>query len=586
MPGPLLAALLALAVGASVAVVDSAVAAGRVRPGVSVAGTDLSGLTAADATARLEVAAAALEARPLEIHAGTAGVRVTRAEAGISLDTAATVDAAMAVGRHGPLDGQRVATWFGGIDIAWQASIDGAQLARLLAQLDRAMGQPGREPGLRVTGGPTPVVEPVPGGAGRGVDRAAARSALLAAAGPGHDVVELPVTGRQPVITQAAAEAALTQARGLLSGPLRVTDQGGSAELEPRDLAPLLSARPAGARLVLRLDEHGVEALLRRKAAFAYVEPRDANFRASGGAVEVVPAVDGRAVHPARATAALLAAATRRGEERTVKLPSVGRPPELTTAKANALGVKEVISTFTTTFSAADAPRVHNIGLIAAAVNGSLVMPGEEFSMNGATGQRTAAKGYRTAHVIVDGELVDGLGGGVCQAGTTMFNTVLLAGLPVLERRNHSLHISHYPMGRDATLDWPGTDLRFRNDSRYGIFITSKWSDSSLTFTLYSTSTDLKVSMSTSATRNPRSPPTKFVDDPALPAGTQVVEENGSDGFDVTVFRTVTQNGNLVRRDQFVSNYSPWMRIVRRGVAPPPPGQPAPPTTQPPAIAA
>jgi vancomycin resistance protein YoaR len=164
----------------------------------------------------------------------------------------------------------------------------------------------------------------------------------------------------------------------------------------------------------------------------------------------------------------------------------------------------------------------------------------------------------------------------VCQAGTTMFNTVLLAGLPVLERRNHSLHISHYPMGRDATLNWPYTDLKFRNDSPYGIYITSRWTASSLTFALYSTSRHLEVSLSTSGTRNPRSPPTKFVDDPTLPKGTEVVEEPGSPGFDVTVFRTVTKGGNVVRRDQFVSNYLPWTRIVRRGTASPGP-QPGPP---------
>jgi vancomycin resistance protein YoaR len=576
MPGPLLALIITVALGAGMVAVDGAVAAGRVRRGVSVAGTDLSGLRAADAEARLEVAAAVIEAQPLQVRAGAASVRLSRADAGIELDVPATVDAALAVGRRGLLDSDRLRTWSGGIDLPWRARIDDARLSRLLATIDRRMGRPGREPALRVRGDATPVVELVRGSPGRGVDRAAAKPALLAAAGPGHDQVSLPLAGRQPVVPPAAAEAALAQARRLLSAPVEVTDQGHSAELTPRDLAPLLSSRVVGARLNLLLDPARLDALLRDRAAFAYVEPRDAGFQASGSAVRVVPAVLGRAVQPARAAAALLQVATREDGARRVALPTLTRQPDLTTAKAQALGVKQVVSSFTTTFSAADAPRVHNIGLIAAAVNGSLVMPGEDFSMNGATGRRTAAKGYRTAHVIVNGELVDGLGGGVCQAGTTMFNAVLLAGLPVLERRNHSLHISHYPLGRDATLDWPGTDLKFRNDSPYGIFITSTWSTSSLTFTLYSTSRNLKVSLSTSGTSNFRSPATKFVDDPLLPKGTEVVEEPGSDGFDVTVFRTVTRNGSVVRRDQFVSNYSPWTRIVRRGTGPQPlpPGAP------------
>jgi vancomycin resistance protein YoaR len=226
------------------------------------------------------------------------------------------------------------------------------------------------------------------------------------------------------------------------------------------------------------------------------------------------------------------------------------------------------MSTFTTTFNAGDAPRVHNISLIAAAVHGSLVRPGQVFSMNAATGQRTAAKGYRTAHVIQNGEIVDGLGGGVCQAGTTMFNAAFFAGLPVLERRNHSLHISHYPMGRDATLNWPGTDLKFRNDSPYGIYITSRATPSTLTFTFWSTSRGYKVTASTSAASNFRAPATRYKDDPALPKGKEVVEESGSSGFDVTVSRTVTRGGTVVRRDSFVSNYIPWVRVVRRGTGP------------------
>jgi vancomycin resistance protein YoaR len=576
VPGPLLAALITVALAATLVAVDGAVAAGRVRRGVTVAGTDLSGLTPADAAARLEVAAATIEAEPLEVRAGDASADLTKSEAGIELDVPATVAAALEVGHGGPLDSRKLLTWAHGMDIPWRASVSQARLERLLASLDRKLGRVRRDPALRVTGGATPEVELVPGRPGHGVDPAAARSALLAAAGPGAGLVNLRVTTRQPAVTPAAADAALARAQALLAEPVEVSAFGASAQLQPRELAPLLSSKAAGGRLTLRLDRDGLDQLLRRRAGFAYAAPRDAGFQVKGSQVQVVPAVAGRAVDPARAAAAVLAVANREGTDRQVSLPAVSEEPELTTAKAKALGVKEPVSTFTTTFSAADAPRVHNIGLIAASVNGSLVMPGEVFSMNGATGQRTAAKGYRTAHVIVNGELVDGLGGGVCQAGTTMFNTVLLAGLPVLERRNHSLHISHYPMGRDATLNWPGTDLKFRNDSPYGIYITSRWTTSSLTFTLYSTSRHLKVSLSTSGTSNFRSPPTKFVDDPKLPKGTEVVEEPGSSGFDVTVFRTVTSDGKVVRRDQFVSNYSPWTRIVRRGTAAPPSPAPGP----------
>ncbi len=96
---------------------------------------------------------------------------------------------------------------------------------------------------------------------------------------------------------------------------------------------------------------------------------------------------------------------------------------------------------------------------------GRCIAPGETFSFNGTVGPRTAEKGYQEAGAIVNGELVPQLGGGICQVGTTIFNTVFESGLPVVERHNHSFYISHYPKGRDATVSWGGPDFKFRNDT-------------------------------------------------------------------------------------------------------------------------
>jgi vancomycin resistance protein YoaR len=415
----------------------------------------------------------------------------------------------------------------------------------------------------------------VPGRPGQAIDRAGAEAALLAAAAaPAGTAVRLPIGERPPSVTPEAARAAADRATALLGAPVEVTAGDGSVDLRPADLVPLVRARAAAGELRLSLDPAGLDRLLRQRAPFAYTEPRDATFQPTGSTVRILPAVVGLEVIPRKAAAAVLEAGAGGAGDRSAALPTATSQPELTTKEAKALGVKEVMSTFTTTFNAGDAPRVHNIGLIAAAVHGSLVRPGQVFSMNAATGQRTAAKGYRTAHVIQNGEIVDGLGGGVCQAGTTMFNAAFFAGLPVVQRRNHSLHISHYPMGRDATLDWPSTDLKFRNDSPYGIYLTSRATPSALTFTFWSTSRGYKVTASTSEASNFRAPPTRYKDDPTLPKGEEVVEESGSRGFDVTVSRTVTKGGQVVRRDSFVSNYSPWVRVVRRGTGPEKPAEP------------
>jgi vancomycin resistance protein YoaR len=577
VPRPLLVVLLAVAVAAGLVAVDGLAAAGRVRRGVRVGGVDLSGLTPAAAEARLAAAAGPIEARPVVLAAGEATLRLPRSRAGLQLDVDATVAAALAVGRRGPLDGDRARSWFGGVDLPWHSRVARGPLDRELSRLDRRIGRPVREPDLRITAAPgggaggagAVAVELVEGRPGRAIDRAGAEAALrAAAAAPAGAVVRLPITERPPTVAPDAARAAADQAAALLAAPIQVTARGGAADLRPADLAPLTSAEARGGRLSVRLDPDALDRLLRRRAGFAYRPARDAGFRPSGRRIRIVPAVAGSRVDPGEAAAAVLAAGGKAGTARRAALPTVATKPALTTDAARRLGVKEIVSTFTTTFNAGDVPRVHNIGLIAAAVHGSLVRPGEVFSMNQATGERTAAKGYRTAHVIRNGEIVDGLGGGVCQAGTTMFNAVFFAGLPVPERRNHSLHISHYPMGRDATLNWPGTDLKFRNDSPYGIYITGHATPSTLTFTLWSTSRGYKVAFSTSAATNFRAPPTRYEDDPKLPKGEEVVEESGASGFDVTVSRTVTKGGEVVRKDQFVSVYRPWTRVVRRGTKP------------------
>ena len=600
VPRAVLAAVVAVVLAAGLVAAQEVAAAGEVRRGVRVGGVELSGLTRVAATDRLLAAAGTLRASPLTLKAGAASLAVPRSKAGVELDVEASVAAAMAVGRGGPFDPDRFKGWFGRIDLPWKARVVTARLDKQLAALDRKVGSEVREPALRIggrilapgakggTGGAGTVpaagavpVELVAGRPGRAIDRAGAGTAVLAAAAaPAGATVSLPLSERPPTVGAEAAKATADRAAALLGTPVQVTAGAGRTDLRPADLAPLVRTEAAAGELRLRLDPGGLDRLLRRQAGFAYTEPKDARFQPTGSRIRILPGLAGLEVIPRKAAAAVLAAGTSgTGTDRSVALPTTTTQPGLTTKEAKALGVKEVMSTFTTTFSAADAPRVHNISLIAAAVHGRLVRPGQVFSMNGATGQRTAAKGYRTAHVIQNGEIVDGLGGGVCQAGTTMFNAAFFAGLPVPERRNHSLHISHYPMGRDATLNWPTTDLKWRNDSPYGIYITSRATPSTLTFTFWSTSRGYKVTSSTSSASNLRAPPTKFKDDPTLPKGKEVVEESGSSGFDVTVSRTVTKAGTVVRRDSFISNYSPWVRVVRRGTGPkdaPEPGAGAP----------
>jgi vancomycin resistance protein YoaR len=235
------------------------------------------------------------------------------------------------------------------------------------------------------------------------------------------------------------------------------------------------------------------------------------------------------------------------------------------------MGIKQRVSTFTTDYNPAQTSRVSNIHLLADALDGAIVPPDGIFSFNERIGPRTAEKGYQEAPTIVQGELTMTVGGGVCQVGTTIFNAIFFGGYPIVERHNHSFYISHYPAGRDATVSYGSLDFRFKNNTSAYILIKAWYSASTLTISLYSTDFGNNVSYTTSEFSNYVAFPIKYIDDPALPKGTQVVEDEGVDGRDVTVFRTVKRGGVVILQDKFFSRYKPKKATIRNGTAEVPP---------------
>jgi vancomycin resistance protein YoaR len=169
-----------------------------------------------------------------------------------------------------------------------------------------------------------------------------------------------------------------------------------------------------------------------------------------------------------------------------VDLPLEEVPPALSTDQLNALGIKEVVATFTTKHKAGEA-RVTNIHRMADLVRGTIIRPGDVFSINQLVGERTEEKGFVFAPAIAEGLHEDQVGGGVSQFATTLFNASFFAGLDFVQYQSHSLYISRYPYGREATLGWPGPDLQIRNTTPYGILIWPSYTNSSLTVTLFST---------------------------------------------------------------------------------------------------
>ena len=186
------------------------------------------------------------------------------------------------------------------------------------------------------------------------------------------------------------------------------------------------------------------------------------------------------------ATAKAIAAAAFSADKRTANLVVQVANPQRTTEIAKTMGITSVVSSYTTTYGGTPG-RLNNVQLVAELIDGTLIAPGGTFSFNGTTGERTAEKGFQEAPVIINGELQNGLGGGICQVSTTVFNAAFEAGLPITARTNHALYISHYPLGRDATVNYPDLDLKFANDTAHWLLLRTFVGAGSLTVNLYGT---------------------------------------------------------------------------------------------------
>ena len=297
----------------------------------------------------------------------------------------------------------------------------------------------------------------------------------------------------------------------------------------------------------------------------------NAQFAVAGENVHVVPSRPGRDVVPQRLAATVTAAAHDDG---TAEVELGPRDPDLTTADADALGIRQKLVSYTTQMGESSSNRIHNVHLMADFIDGTVIEPGHDFSFNDVVGERTADRGFLEGQEIIGSLVLPSIGGGVCQTATTLFNDAFELGLPILERTNHNLYLSHYPIGRDATVSWGGPDFKFRNDLKHGLLIKTSYTDSTLTFTFYGTNEHRRVVATTSPQTNWTGPSMNYAVDPRAPRGSiKVVAGTGEQGFDVTVGRKVYDaHGKLLRSNTFRSHYIPDSPTTVYGPGRTPPG--------------
>jgi vancomycin resistance protein YoaR len=537
----------------------------RIAGGVRIAGINVGGLTPGEATARLETKARAVASVPVVFTAEGHLWKLRATNLGVEADWPAAVKLAQRDGQgFAPFRGlRRIGVRVFGADVTPPTRVWKQALRVELARMSHAVGTPHRDAAI-VLRGRTPTI--VGARTGRALESATAGAAIVQALA-GFDrtrPVSLPVALDRPTVTATDLEPAVAQVRTALSAPIRMS-LGRSSWLLPAGQLSALLSLPHGGSTALAIGGRAADGYFKRLAHGIGRPPRNAGFSVTpSGRVAVVPARPGRVIAVAATRRDMLAAALA-PTNRSARVVVTTQAAKRSTAQARALGITTRIGSYETIYGG-DPNRIHNVQLVARLIDGKLVAPGATFSFNHATGARTAAKGFLTAPVIINGEVTTGLGGGVCQVSTTVFNAAYEAGLRITTRTNHALYISHYPQGRDATVDYPDVDLRFVNDTPRWILLRTFVGSYSLDVGLYGAPTHRRVVSETRPLVDTGPPPTKKIPDAALYKGVTVVDETGEPSRSTSVRRLVyLPGGKLLYDNTWYSSYRAEPRVVQVG---------------------
>lgn len=601
LPRIALVAALTLVLGCGGAwAVDSLLNGSRIYAGVSVGEVDVSGMTEEEARRAVssfyeqrvaegralvfaseeardtldvesELAEQDAQAEQLSLEEARANKQLWVAEAGTlgaTLPVSDLVERAFAVGRNGGLP-ERLAAAGGGVSIAAELQFDEEALDALCASIDESAGEPRVDYGIVIEEGVVSVTE---GHAGTAVDRAAVARRLsegfLSSAPADVRIVAVPEQADVRIGAEEAERVAVQVQAALDRGCAFAFEQT-EWSLEAAQLGRWVRTRVGeGERpsLVPYLDETEVASeLLGLVRDAGYASAATVTFDNDGGETWVSTGAGSRYPHTAEAAAqaedALFGEGSSGGETPRIAIQWGEAPDRITFDEALQIGLVAPISSFTTEYndSPSTANRRHNIHVAADLLDDSIARAdGGEWSFNDTVGEASEEAGFQAAHAIVNGEYDDAVGGGICQVATTVFNAVYEAGYPVTKRRNHSLYISSYPTGRDAAIAYPDLDLTWVNDGNSDVLMRARYTDSSLTVTLYGIDPGYVVTTQTGDWEAGAPFKKRVKVDESEPAGTRYVKTVGADGRSVTVHRTVRDcAGNVLHEEDFASNYAP-----------------------------
>lgn len=547
--------LIALIVG--LYLVGYAVAGDRLPKNATVAGVPVGGLSRDAAIDKLTAELSARATAPMKLRVGERRVELDPAAAGLGIDYPASVDAAGGGRSLDPRQIVRVLTGGGKTEavVLVEDSRLRAAVAKLAAGADR-------EPKDAAVSYVKARVKKSAAVTGLTVRQAEATQAIEAGYLSPEPVI-VPVVTAEPAVTDAEAERLIADvARPAVAAPVEVkAGRSGRFRVTPAMIASALSFPTADGAFTTKLDAKALRAAAEPAIdRLDLAQDRDATVRLVDGRPKVIPAVDGTDITAEDLAAAVSPVLTKPAAERKVSVKLSGAPASFSTEDAEKLKIKEVTGAFTTYFPY-EYYRNVNISRAAQLINGTVLKPGEVFSLNKVVGERTKANGFTEGFIIQGGKFRRELGGGVSQVATTTFNAMFFAGLEDVEHRPHTLFIDRYPAGREATVAWPSLDLKFRNNTAYGVLVQAYVQKAppggrgSITVRMWSTKTWDRVASSQLARSNFTTGRNLTDDSPDCEPMSPV------QGFDVSYSRLFYRDGAVVKRERFFWRYAPTDRV-------------------------
>lgn len=561
----------------------------RILTGVRIGDVDVSGKTAVEAAALAAAASPQIDNKQVTFVDVATGDQWSRsfADLGMTYDQEQSVADAMNIGRRGgPLTRLKdsFSSWYYGSSVAPIIIFDESKLDQTVLELADEINQPAVDATISYANNAAIYN---PGQPGRVLDTADLRARLQQPLSQYRDAnLELLVHQSDPTLYDDTAVA--QEIQNILSGPVTFYLE---QPLDDQDLEPIVLPQETLAswlrvdvhqeadgsfRQEVIIDENAARHWLRPYSDQLYREPVNARFYFDDGTRELVlvaPHVNGRELNIEATVAQFLSQIRTPNRSVPFQLEEI-IPVVHSGASATELGITELITETTTWFYGSTDARKHNIARSAANFFGVVVAPGEEFSFNKYLGSVSEADGYEQGLIIVGGRTIEGVGGGVCQVSTTLYQNAFLAGYPITERWEHGYMLHYYDDGEgpgmDATVFSPIVDMKFINNTPHHLLLENYYNEEfeALTFKMYSTSMGRTVEKSEPVFSDVVPAPEEDVweFDPDLPEGTVVQIDAAVEGARVAVDREVKNaEGETIIDETVISNYIPYPNVYHYG---------------------